>query len=134
MYCLIVLFNIMKKLLESIITQKMSQLVKIYSLLSKLQMSVHKECLTETVLQLLTEQVYTIWNLFNKLQVATILCINISEAFNYVIYKRLIAALCNCRISQIFICWIQSFLTEHITMIRVLKDELSHFDTKTDIS
>ena len=33
-----------------------------------------------------------------------------------------------------FICWIQSFLTERITMIRVLKGELPHFDMKTGIS
>ena len=50
----------MKKLLESIITQKMSQLVKIHSLLSELQMGAYKEYSTETALQLLTEQVYII--------------------------------------------------------------------------
>ena len=132
-YCLIVLLNIMKKLLEFIITQKMSQLVKTYSLLLKSQMSICKECLTETVLQLLTEQIYIIWNLSDKPQVATMLYMNISETFNYITHERLIAALYNCRISQMFICWIQSFLTEHITMIRVLKDKLLYFDIKTDI-
>ena len=50
----------MKKLLEFIIAQKMLQLVEIYSLLPESQMDVCKECLTETALQLLTEQVYTI--------------------------------------------------------------------------
>ena len=123
----------MKKLLEFIITQKMSQLVKTYSLLLKSQINTHKEYLTETILQLLTEQVYTIWNLSDKLQVTTMLYMNISEAFDYITHERLIAALYNCRIPQIFIYWIQSFLTEHITIIRVLKDELSHFDIKTDI-
>ena len=105
-YHSITLLNTMKKLLEFIIIQKMLQLVKIHSLLSKLQMNTHKEHLTETALQLLTEQVYTIWNLSDKLQVTTMLYINISEAFNYITHERLIAALYNCRISQTFICWI----------------------------
>ena len=96
----------MEKLLEFIITQKISQLVKIYSLLSESQMSAHKEHLTETALQLLTEQIYIIWNLSDKPQVTTMLYINISEAFNYITHKRLIAALYNHRISQMFIYWI----------------------------
>ena len=54
-YCLITLLNTMEKLLESIIIQKILQLVKIHSLLLKSQMSAHKEHLTKTALQLLTE-------------------------------------------------------------------------------
>ena len=49
-YYLITLLNTMRKLLEFIITQKMLQLVKTYSLLLKSQMSTYKECLTKTAL------------------------------------------------------------------------------------
>ena len=56
----------MKKLLEFIIIQKISQLVKTYSLLPESQMSAHKEYSIKTALQLLIKQVYIIWNLPDK--------------------------------------------------------------------
>ena len=59
--------------------------------------------------------------------------INVSEAFNYITHKRFIAVLYNHRISLIFIYWIQIFLTDGITMIRVFKEELSQFNTKISI-
>ena len=49
-YCPIILLNMMEKLLEFIIVQKISQLIKTHSLLSESQIDIYKEYLTETAL------------------------------------------------------------------------------------
>jgi Reverse transcriptase (RNA-dependent DNA polymerase) len=57
-------------------------------------------------------------------QVASMLCMDISGAFDYVAHARLIASLRNRKIPTVLIRWIQSFLIERTTTIKVFKGEL----------
>src|SRR5271163_4584705 len=67
----IALLNIMGKILELVMTRKLSQLIENNNLLSETQMGARKGKSTEMTLQLLIEQVHKIWNLPRIKRVAT---------------------------------------------------------------
>jgi hypothetical protein len=73
-------------------------------------MRVRKGRSTETAFQLLTEQVYTIWNLPGKQRVATMLYINILNVFDNVLYTRLLDNLRKRKTLEFIVRWVTSFL------------------------
>lgn len=86
----IALLNTMGKLLELIMSRKLSQLAETHHILPETQMGARKGRSTESALQLLTEQVHTIWNLPGKQQVATMLAMDMAGAFDNVSHTRLL--------------------------------------------
>jgi Reverse transcriptase (RNA-dependent DNA polymerase) len=86
----IALLNTMGKLLELVMACKLSLLIENNSILLETQMGVRKGRLIETALQLLTEQIHTIWGLPGKQRVATMLCMNMLGAFDNVSHTRLL--------------------------------------------
>jgi exonuclease III len=129
----IALLNSMGKLLELIMSRKLSELAESNNLLPETQMGARKGRSTETALQLLTEQVHTIWNLPGKQRVATMLCMDISGAFDNVSHTRLLDNLRKRKIPDVIIRWVTSFLRERTTTIKVSEGESEIFDTETGI-
>ena len=72
----------------------------------------------DTALQLVTEKVHTIWG-GNKHKVASLLSLDINGAFNFVSHIRLLHNLRKRRIPELLIRWIQSFLSNRSTEIRI---------------
>jgi hypothetical protein len=89
----IALLNTTGKILESIITSRLSVLVEKYQLLPGIQIGARPGRSTASALELLTEQIHTIWkyggnNGGNK--IATILSFDIEGAFDKILSRRLI--------------------------------------------
>jgi Reverse transcriptase (RNA-dependent DNA polymerase) len=129
----IALLNTMGKILELVMSRKLSLLAESNGNLPETQMGARKGRSTETALQLLTEQVYTIWNLSGKQRVATMLCMDISGAFDNVSHTRLLDNLRKRKIPNFIVQWVTSFLQERTTIIKVTEGESELFHTETGI-
>ncbi len=88
-YKSIVLLNILNKALKSIIAQRINNLTKAHDLLSINQMSERKNRSCETTLELLIEQIHTIWNM-SKDKMITLLSMNVVEVYDHVSRTRLL--------------------------------------------
>jgi hypothetical protein len=129
----IALLNTMGKLLELVMSRKLSLLAETYHVLPETQMGARKGRSTESALQLLTEQVHTIWNLPGKQQVATMLGMDMSGAFDNVSHTRLLDNLRKKGIPNYIVRWVTSFLRERSTSIKVNEGESEVFHTETGI-
>ena len=129
----IALLNTMGKLLEAVIARRLSHLAETHELLPRKQMGARPGRSAVTALQLLTEQVHEIWNLPGPQQVATILSLDISGAFDHVSHKRLAHNLRKRKVPLPIIRWIQSFVTDRTTTIKVAEGESRRFRANTGI-
>ena len=84
---LIALLNTIGKVLEIVLTKKVTKIAENNSLLPKCQIGNKKGRLINTALELLLEQVYTIWGLK---KVASMLSLDIARAFDTVNHIRLL--------------------------------------------
>lgn len=78
----------MGKLLEKLVGNLISKAAEEFNLLHKEQMCARPKRSTISAVELLTEQIHTIWRK-DKKQVATILSLDISEAFEIASHERL---------------------------------------------
>ncbi len=109
MYWLIALLNIMSKALKLIMIKRLSDIVKIHCMLSNAQMKVKCKQFMILTLNLLINQVYTVWDCEIK-YVIFMLNLNIIEAFNQVSHVKLLHMLKMKRMLSYIIKWIRSFL------------------------
>ena len=85
----IALLESLGKALERIIASRLTTLAENYNLLPKFQMSARTKRDTITALDLLTEQIHTIWNCGNQ-WVASMLCLDMAGAFDNASHPRLL--------------------------------------------
>lgn len=85
----IALLESLRKALERIVASRLSTLAENHSLLPKFQMGARSRRDTITSFDLLTEQIHTVWNCGNQ-WVASMLCLDIAGAFDYVSHPRLL--------------------------------------------
>ena len=78
----IALLNIVGKLIETAMATRLRDLAEKHRLLPNEQMGARKGRSVDTALELLTEQVYTIWE--SKKHIASLLSLDISRAFDIV--------------------------------------------------
>ena len=123
----------MGKLLEIIIARRLSELVETNHLLPDTQMGARKGRSTVTALQLITEQIHTIWNLPGKPRVATILSMDIAGAFDNASHQRLLHDLRKRRVPTLIVNWITSFLEGRATKLKVTEGETPYFDVTEGI-
>jgi hypothetical protein len=112
----IALLNTMGKVLEKIIANRLSRAAEAHHLLPEEQMGARPKRSTISAVELVTEQVYTIWGQ-DKGMVASLLSLDISGAFDNVSHRRLIH---NLRMKGIPIWvtrFIESFLQDRSTSI-----------------
>jgi hypothetical protein len=82
------LLSTLRKVIESVMAQRLSGLAKQYNLLPDSQMGNTQDRSTDTALELLIEQIHTAWS--SKEHVATVLSLDISGAFDTVNHTRLL--------------------------------------------
>jgi len=111
----IALINTIGKVIEALIARRLSAIAKEYHLLPDIQMGGRKGRSTETALELLTEQIHTIWT--SKKHVATLLSIDISGAFDTVNHIRLLDILRKKGLPTWIILWVQAFLKNRSTSL-----------------
>ena len=129
----IALLNTMGKILELVMARKLSQLAEENNLLPETQMGARKGRSTETALQLLTEQVHEIWNLPGAKRVATMLSMDISGAFPNVSHHRLLHNLRKRKIPLAYTSWVDSFLKNRKTTIKLFEGESQEFTAEIGI-
>ncbi|KAI0994031.1 hypothetical protein K3495_g14151 [Podosphaera aphanis] len=112
----IALLNTMGKLLEKLIANRISKAAEEYNLLPEEQMGAGPKRSTISAIELLTEQIHTIWGK-DKKQVASILSLDISGAFDNVSHDRLIHNLREKGIPRWVSQYIRSFLEERTTSV-----------------
>ena len=129
----IALLNTLGKLLERVLASRLSQLAETNNLLPDSQMGARPGRSAETAIQMITEQVHAIWGRPGPQQVATLLSLDISGAFDHVSHERLLHNLRKRRIPEIIVRWTASFLSERQTKIRMAEGESEWLRTDTGI-
>ena len=108
-YRLIALFNIMSKVLKSIMIKRLNDIVETHHILSNAQMKAKCKWFMILMLDLLIDQVHTMWDCEIK-YVIFMLSLDVVEAFNQVLHIRLLHMLKMKRMLSYIIKWICSFL------------------------
>jgi hypothetical protein len=114
----IALLNTLTKALEALVAKRISREAEARGLLTDSQMGARPGRSTTTALELITEQVHTVWRT-NPKMVASMLCLNISRAFDNVSHERLIHNLKMKAFPPSIIKFIQSFLQDRTTCLRL---------------
>ena len=86
-YKSIILLNIIDKIFESIITNKFAWATKTYNLLFNLYIKKRRDILSKLTIYALIKRIHAIWE--NK-RVINALLLNVSNAFDNVLYQRLL--------------------------------------------
>jgi hypothetical protein len=133
-YRSIALLNIIGKLLKLIIVRRFTSFAENYNLLSNTQIDARAGRSIEIVLQLIIKQIHIIWSLLKPQKVAILLNINIFDAFDNVLYEKLIYNLRKKRVPSVIIDWVRSFLQDRITTIKLFEGESQSFSVITGIS
>ena len=116
-YWLIALLDIMSKALKSIMIKRLSNISEIHHMLSDAQMRVRCKRFMISTLNLLVDQIHTVWDCKIK-YVVFMLSLNIIEAFNQVLHIRLLHTLKMKRTSDYIVEWACSFLENWETSLR----------------
>ena len=95
---------------------KITELAKKNSLLSKSQMSAKRKKEIETTLKLLTKEIHAIWKQ-NRNKVIIIMSVNVTKVYDHVSHIRLLHNLRKKKISNWIIQWVKSFLKERRSSI-----------------
>lgn len=112
----IALLDTLGKALESVVAMRISDLAEQHQLLPVTQMGGRRQRSAETALELLVEQVHTIWGC-GKENVATVLSLDVAGAFDHVNHKRLIHNLRKRHIPEYLTNWVASFLSDRTTTL-----------------
>jgi predicted RNA binding protein with dsRBD fold (UPF0201 family) len=132
-YKLIALFNILDKTLKSIIVKRTNNLTKTLKLLFETQMSERRKRTCETTLKFLTKQIHIVWNM-SKNKMIILLNLNVIDAYDHVSKEKLIHNLRKKRISNWIIAWIDNFMQNKYTTLKINKQSTLMNLIKVDIS
>ncbi|SLM39698.1 Reverse transcriptase domain [Lasallia pustulata] len=113
----IALLNTLGKVIESVIAKRIQEALEEHRLLPDAQMGARPNRSTVTALELLTEQIHTVWK-EGRRQVATALGLDISGAFDHVSHQRLLHNLRVLRMPTWIVTYVTSFLTNRSTSLR----------------
>jgi hypothetical protein len=132
-YRLIILLNIMKKIMKSIMSRKISFLTKIHRLLLESYMRCRKKKFIDIILELLTKQMHTIWERDID-KIAILLNLNVIEVFDMMSHDRLIHDLRKRKISKWIISWVINFLKKRSITLTINRRRIAFFSIQIKIS
>ena len=128
----IALLNTLGKTLESIVAKKITYLAEKHRLLPDTHMGARRGKSTESALELLTEQIHTVWGQGTD-KIATLLSIDVSGAFDTVSHPRLLHNLRKRKIPQWIATWVGSFLQDRTTALTINARTTDTFSIHTGI-
>ena len=117
----IALLSTLGKIIETLLAQRLGNLAEQEGLLPDCQMGNRTNRSTETALELLVEQIHTIWKAGS--QVASVLSLDIAGAFDTVNHTRLLDNLRKKGVPYWFVRTLKSFLTDRTTTLVVDGEE-----------
>jgi len=128
----IALLKTIGKVIEKVMAKRIREAAEARNLLPPSQMGARAERGTDTALELLISMVRTIWH-EKKGQVATLLSLDISGAFDTVVHERLIAIIKRLGFPGWVQSWVKSFLSDRSTTLVVNNVESEAFKTKAGV-
>ena len=128
----IALLNTIGKIMDAIISQRLNYLAETYQILPPTHFGGRKKRSTEHALHAVTEKVYEAWNQ-KRTQVASLLLLDVSGAFDNVSHARLLHNLRKRKIDERTVRWIASFLSDRHTRIRIDGFTSTQYATSTGI-
>ena len=130
-YKSIILLNIIDKILESIMTNRLAWTTKTYNLLFNLYMKKKREISSKLTIYALMKRIHAIWE--NK-RVINALLLNVSNAFDNVLYQKLLHNFRKRKIENSILNWIRNFIKNQQIKFRILDHIISWMKTNIDIS
>jgi hypothetical protein len=119
-YRFIAFFNTLNKTLKSIIVKRINNLAETHKLLFETQMNERRRRTCETTLKFFTKQIHIVWNM-SKNKITTLLNLNVIDAYDHVLKEKLIHNLRKKRISNWIIVWIDNFMQNRCTTLKINK-------------
>jgi hypothetical protein len=132
-YKFIAFFNILDKTLKSIIVKQINNFAKTHKLLFETQISERRKKACETTLKFFTKQIHIVWNM-NKNKMTILLNLNVIDAYDHVSKEKLIHNLRKKRISNWIIAWIDNFMQNRCTTLKINEQSTFINQIKIDIS
>jgi hypothetical protein len=129
-YRFIALLNILNKIMKSIMTIRLSYVAKKHNLLLKKHFEDRKNIVSKHVLHYIVETINSIW--VSK-KIATMLLLNVIEAFDNVSHFRLLHNLKKRRIENIFLTWVKSFFSERYIILKLIDHIIDRIQTVIDV-
>ena len=114
----IVLFSMIDKVIEAVTASQLWQITEQHTILLKLQMRVRKSYFFEIILNLLVNQMHTIWKKRNY--VIFLFLLNIINVFNWIVNNYLMHVLCMKIISEKLTKWVHIYIINHIITLMLL--------------
>jgi hypothetical protein len=132
-YRSIALLNIIEKILEFIMSKKISWIAKTHRLLFDTFMKCRKNRSIETTLKLLIEQIHIVWKQRTN-RVIILLSLNVTNVFDTISHVKLIHDMKKRKILSWIIDWISSFLFDRFTILAVNRRIIESFSMQIEIS
>jgi ribonuclease HI len=129
----VALLNTIGKAFDSVIAQRISYAAETYGLLPQTHLGGRKGLSTEHAIHLLVEQIHAGWNTSHAGGVASLLCLDVPGAPDYVSHPRLLHNLRKCRTDLKTIQCIESFLKHRTTTIRLDNHTSAPMEVNTGI-
>jgi len=127
----IALLNTIGKLIEAITAKRIQDVAERHGLFPSTQMGARKARSTETALELLTEQIHTVWKSPNH--VGSMLSLDLSGAFDTVNPIRLLDILRKKGLPGWIVRWIRSFLNGRMTTLIIQGKETEPFEIEAGV-
>lgn len=121
----IALLNTIGKLIEAVTAHRIKTAAEKYNLLPDTQMGARTKRSTESALELLTEQIRTVWK--SPKHVATLLSLDLSGAFDTVHPIRLLDVLRKKGMPGWLVRWVRAFLSNRTTTLIIQGKETESF-------
>lgn len=121
----IALLSTIGKVIESVTATRIRDLAETHRLLPDCQMGARQGRSVETALDLLTEQIHTVWN--SGKFVSTLLSLDVSGAFDTVNATRLLDVLRQRRIPPWLVYWVRAFISDRQSTLLIQGEETETF-------
>ena len=114
----IALMNTIGKIMDAVIAQRLNYIAETYHVLPSTHMGGRKMRSTEYALHIVTNKIYEAWDQKTS-EVASLLLLDVSGAFDNVSHTRLLHDLRKRRVDEKTVTWIASFLSNRRTNIAI---------------
>ncbi len=112
------LFNTLSKILKFIVFEHLQNVVEACNLILNIQMKACKHRSTNTILQLITEKIHTVWSDMKR-RVVSLLSLNENNAFDNVIHSKLLHDMKKRKVSKLLLKFVKNFLKDQCIMITI---------------
>jgi hypothetical protein len=130
-YKLIALLNTLDKLMKSIMTTRLNYATKKHNLLLKDHFESRKNIVSKHALHYIIEVINSIW--VNK-KIATMLLLNVIDAFDNISHFKLLHNLRKHRIENIYLIWVKNFLSKRYIIFKLIDHITNCIRTIIDVS